>query len=170
MHILSVVSFLLKLIWNALIALIIGEASIIIGNFIPRRWIYYDKAPFKPFWYENGGKTYELLGIEHWKDKLPDISIYVNSVFPKKIEHISTKDDRYFIKFATETCVAEMMHVMLIFLSPVFYLLNWDSNWGIGVMIISIIANIPFAIVQRYNRPRLVRIINHYLDGKACEE
>ena len=42
--------------------------------------------------------------------------------------------------------------------SPIYLVLNWDLDWGIVVMVLEIVANIPFIMVQRYNRPRLVRV------------
>lgn len=69
------------------------------------------------------------------------------------------------------------MHFALILISPVYLVLNWDPEWGVAVMLIDIVVNIPFIMVQRYNRPRLVRVAergsrHHTLcgQGKPVEE
>lgn len=155
----AIVEFGIKFVYNALIALVLGVISIFVGNIIPRKWIRCEWFPFKSFFWEREGKTYHLLRIELWKNRLPDISVYVNSVFPKKMEAEKIKDTKYFYKFAKETCIAELVHFILIFVSPLYFWLNWDEDWGLAAMIINIVCNIPFIIAQRYNRPRLLRVI-----------
>ena len=153
-----ILDFIVKFVYNGLLALVIGVLSAVVGNFIPREHIHYNRFPFREFRFERGGRFYHMLGIEKWKLKLPDISEYIKSVFPKKVEPEAAKDRRYFARFAKETCVSELIHFALIFISPVYFILNWDRDWGVAVMVIDIVANIPFIMVQRYNRPRLVRV------------
>lgn len=154
-----IIDFVIKFIWNGLIALVIGVLSTIVGNFIPRGYIRYNKFPFKEYRFENGGKFYCMFGIEKWKGYLPDISEYIKSVFPKKFSgDLFKKDDKYFERFAKETCVSELVHFTLIIISPLYLFFNWDIHWGVVAMLIDITVNIPFIMVQRYNRPRLVRI------------
>lgn len=156
-----ILDFCVKFAWNGVIALVLGVISIFLGNAIPRRWIHYDRFPFRCYPWEREGKTYHFLGIEYWKNRLPDISVYVNSVFPKKVQPEQIRDSAYFVRFAKETCVAELVHFFLILAAPVYYLFNWDGDWGVGVMMIDIVVNLPFILVQRYNRPRFVRVIEH---------
>lgn len=152
-----IIDFAVKFVWNGLIALIIGVSSTIIGNFIPRTWVRCDRFPFKEYRFEKNGKLYDMFGIERWKGKLPDISEYIKSVFPKKVTGDLMKEG-YFERFAKETCISELIHFVLICISPLYLLFNWDIHWGIAVMFIDIMVNIPFIMVQRYNRPRLLRI------------
>ena len=153
-----ILDFIVKFVYNGLLALVIGAFSAVVGTFIPRRLIHYDRFPFREFRFEQGGRFYHMFGIEKWKLKLPDISEYIKSVFPKKVEPEAAKDRRYFARFAKETCVSELIHFALILTSPIYLVLNWDLDWGIVVMVLEIVANIPFIMVQRYNRPRLVRV------------
>lgn len=154
-----IIDFAVKFVWNGLIALIIGVSSTIIGNFIPRTWVRCDRFPFKEYRFEKNGKLYDMFGIERWKGKLPDISEYIKSVFPKKMTgDLMKKDDGYFERFAKETCISELIHFAIMFISPLYLLFNWDIHWGVAVMFIDIMVNIPFIMVQRYNRPRLLRI------------
>lgn len=167
-----ILDFIIKFVYNGLLALVIGVLSAVIGNFIPRERIHYDRFPFREYRFERGGKLYQLFGIERWKLKLPDISEYIKSVFPKKVEPEAAKDSRYFARFAKETCVSELVHFALILISPVYLVLNWDPEWGVAVMLLDIVVNIPFIMVQRYNRPRLVRVAergnrHHALCGRG---
>ena len=153
------IDFVAKIVWNSFLALVIGVSNAIVGNFMPRQYTNYERFPFKEYSFESGGKFYCIFGIEKWKDRLPDISKYIKSVFPKKVYvGFVKKDCEYFERFAKETCVSELVHFVLILISPIYLFLNWDINWGVMVMLINIVANIPFIMVQRYNRPRLVRI------------
>ncbi len=159
-----IIDFAIKFVWNGLLALIIGALSAICGNFIPRKYINYDKFPFKQYKFEMEGSLYRFFKIDNWKLKLPDISEYITSVFPKTVDaDLLKRDEKYFVRFAKETCVSELVHFILIFISPLYIFLNWDLSWGIGVMLIDIVANIPFIMIQRYNRPRLVRIAKRNL-------
>ena len=154
-----ITDFAIKFVWNGLLALIIGALSAICGNFIPRERIDYYKFPFRQYKFEMEGKLYRFFKIENWKLKLPDISEYITSVFPKTVNlDLLKKDGEYFVRFAKETCISEFVHVFLILISPLYLFLNWDISWGIGVMLIDIVVNIPFIMIQRYNRPRLVLI------------
>lgn len=168
-----IIDFVVKFVYNGLLALVIGVTSAVVGNFIPRAYINYSRFPFKEYRFERGGKLYHIFGIEKWKLKLPDISEYIKSVFPKKVEHEAARDSLYFARFANETCVSELVHFVLILISPVYILLNWDMDWGIAVMLIDIVVNIPFIMVQRYNRPRLVRVAERgirHSESRSCEE
>lgn len=158
MDYLSILDFMVNFIFNALVALVIGVASAVLGNFIPRGPLDCERIPFRPFRWERDGAAYDLFQIEKWKDKLPDISVYVKSVFPKHVEPNLARKRTYYARFAKETCVSEIVHVALILVSPVYLLVNWNEAWGIAAMVIDIVVNIPFIMVQRYNRPRLMRI------------
>ena len=58
-----------------------------------------------------------------------------------------------------ETCVAEFTHFVLILLG--FYALRlWPGTGGAVVTAIYILfGNLPFLIIQRYNRPRLQNLL-----------
>ena len=57
-----------------------------------------------------------------------------------------------------ETCVAELTHFLLSLLGLAM-LRIWPGAGGIIVTVIYILlGNLPFIIIQRYNRPRLQRL------------
>jgi len=157
--------FIYTFIYNFAVGFVMGIIGLIIGRIIPRDLVDINKFPFKIYKWEKGGKAYNKLGINHWKDKLPDVSIYLKSVFPKRVEtNQDKKDIEFFMLFAKETCVSEFVHLVLLLASPIFYVVNKNVYWGWWATILYLIGNIPFIMVQRYNRPRLLSIAKRAKD------
>ncbi|BBI33629.1 glycosyl-4,4'-diaponeurosporenoate acyltransferase CrtO family protein [Cohnella abietis] len=103
-----------------------------------------------------------VLKIRKWKDRLPEGSKLFRQAFDKsKLQH---KTAVHYRQFILETRRAEWTHSLSILPAPLF--LIWNNAIGSGLMIAySLIANIPFILIQRYNRFRLNRILSH-LEGK----
>ena len=57
-----------------------------------------------------------------------------------------------------ETIRAELSHLFLIIISPVFFFWNENRIYGIICTILYIAGNVPFLMIQRYNRPRIEKI------------
>ena len=58
-----------------------------------------------------------------------------------------------------ETCVAELTHAMLI-VSGAALLWLWPGVGGIAVYAVYVLlGNVPFIMIQRYNRPRFARLL-----------
>ena len=51
-------------------------------------------------------------------------------------------------------------------LSPIFMVLV-AGRAGIVAMVLHVLGNVPFAIIQRYNRPRLVEILERIEQAEA---
>ena len=60
-------------------------------------------------------------------------------------------------RLVAETCVAEMVHLILMLLSPVIYWIN-PTGLGAVIAIAYALSHVPFIIIQRYNRPTLVTL------------
>lgn len=135
----------------------IGAMSFLIGEALPRRNFDYHDFPFEPFSWEEGGRFYSRFRIDRWKDKLPDMSQYIQKAFRKKIPmHQMSSELTY--RLVIETCVAEVVHWVLVCIGPV-YLALFRGAWGAVGVFFSVFGNLPFIMVQRYNRPRLVRML-----------
>ena len=98
---------------------------------------------------------YEKLGIKKWKDRLPDMSRICKYMLQKKIP-IGTRSEKV-EALVLETCVAESVHLALCILSPVIFLF-WRNAWGVALTVLYALCNIPFIMIQRYNRPRLTAL------------
>lgn len=140
-----------------LICAFIGPLSFLLGQLLPRRSFNYKAFPYAPFGWEKEGRVYAKLKIQYWKDKVPDMSQYIKGMFRKKLGVFRSED--YLEELVLETCVAEFVHFLLILASPVF-LLFMEGAWGYGAMALYIVGNLPFIIIQRYNRPRLVMLMD----------
>ena len=108
------------------------------------------------FWEKNGLIYDKLFKVKKWKDFLPDgAALFKKGIRKKKLGNTNIQN---FNIFMVETCRGEITHLLVIFISPVFFL--WNYCWAGWVMIIyAIIVNTPCIIVQRYNRARLVSVI-----------
>lgn len=145
-------------IYTLLYVALIGILAHVFGEAYPRNKINYKKFPLTPFSCENGGEIYMKLGIKKWKDSLPDMSKIMKDMVPKKVNFNSTSAD--IERLIYETCIAELTHDALCLVSPVIILFWIDTSVIIGVLltILYIICNIPFIIIQRFNRPNLMRL------------
>lgn len=101
---------------------------------------------------------YRKVGLPHWKDALPQY----NRDYDKR--HLHGDGKGYLLSFINATCRAEVIHLMVIplgFLSLLFSLCCSEGYFWLFLAIACLMAlgNLPFALVQRYNRYRLVRLM-----------
>lgn len=60
-------------------------------------------------------------------------------------------------RMVQETCIAEFIRILLaIFGFACVYI--WNGVGGLVVSCLFFIVNLPFVLIQRYNRPRLLRV------------
>ena len=136
--------------------IIITVIVFLIGRIFPRKWINENRFPFKVFKWEKNGKIYEKLRIKKWKKKLPDASLVLSkiipSLYPTKRMKTSERDKANIL--LKESCVAEGTHKVVSILG-FFCIYIWKSFGGVTFAIVFYLCNVPFIIIQRYNRPRL---------------
>ena len=95
--------------------------------------------------FEKNGRLYEKFGIRRWKDKLPDMSRIFPFMMPAKNGFADV-----------ETRVAEFVHAAIAVLGfPCIFI---GGAAGTVIWILWALGNIPFIMVQRYNRPRLEKL------------
>jgi len=107
-------------------------------------------------WERNGAIYQRVLLVKRWKSLLPA----GGTVFPGgfSLKRIASLDHAYLRKWVTESGRAEVTHWMAI--PPVVLFFLWNPPLGCAVNIIyAMVVNLPCIIVQRYNRPRLLAII-----------
>ena len=133
----------------------ISIAAFVLGRVYPRRWISADHFPFKSFKFENGGRIYNRINIMKWKTKLPDASMLITKLIPKFMPKKRLDQSEQIPILIKETCVAETTHVLVSILGfGCVFLLEGIGGWLISVAFLLI--NLPFIIIQRFNRPRLI--------------
>lgn len=152
--------FLGLLTHNLLCIIIIGIVSGVLIAAIPAGLFKPSKhSSYNDFKFEQGGKFYERhFKISLWKDKVPQFSKIAHRGFSK--ESIVSLDKEYLMRFYLETIRAEFCHRVLILCAPVFYHLNSSDAWGIAFTILFAAGNVPFIMIQRYNRPRIKKIMD----------
>ncbi len=145
----------MSLLYAALYVAALGILSHFVGQALPRAHFDPQKFPYRSADWENGGKVYEKLGIKHWKDRLPDMSKIMPDMVKKKMSAVKSQGMDVLI---AETCVAECVHWALILLSlGIFFF--WRGAWAVVFWLVyNLLGNLPFIIIQRYNRPRLVML------------
>lgn len=126
------------------------------GRLLKKHDFIYTSFPFTSLPCERYGKVYEQIGIRKWQKAVPDVSRMFPSVAPRKAidARMSTAEIEDMIQ---ETCVAELTHLLLCAAGiPLFWI--WPGAGGCIMFALDIVfGNLPFILIQRYNRPRLLR-------------
>ena len=136
---------------------IIGVSILIflLGRIFPRRWIIEDRFPLRSFKFEKDGRIYNKLRIMKWKDRLPNASVIITKILPGFMPRKKLDESSNLQVLIKETCIAEATHV----LAAVFgfgSVFIWKRKGGLITSIIFALLNLPFIIIQRFNRPRLI--------------
>lgn len=152
--------------------LFISFCSFYIGRILPRRWFHCDGFLYRTRKFEHNGKLYEKLGIKKWQNRLPDMSRFFPKIVPAKNMSGNYKDR--LPTMIEETCVAEFTHNALSLIG-LHGLTLWDSPLRFPLTIIYIVVfNLPYVMIQRYNRPRLLRVYQKLMhsmsQGVACDQ
>lgn len=139
---------------NIFIAALWHFISFYLCVFINTSFFDADKKMYRPKKWERGGKFYsDTMKINSWKDLLPQ-HIGKNG-FSK--DHLNELSIEYIDEFIMETCRGEWNHTLNCTISILLMIIN-DLFTGIIFSAMIFIGNIPFAIIQRYNRFRLQRL------------
>lgn len=135
---------------------LIGLLSNPIAYVLPRSWFRPDRFPFRACRWEKDGAVYEKIGVRRWKDKLIDQSRFVSFLMKKTVQPTMTA--RQMEKLVAETCVSEAVHVVLSLLG-LYCLKLWPGAGGaVFTALFVVFGQLPYAVIQRYNRPRFVHI------------
>lgn len=144
----------MSLLYAVIYIAVLGILSHFVGQALPRARFSAESFPYRTADWENGGRVYEKLGIKHWKDALPDMSRIMPDMVKKKLTGQNREQGMDVL--IAETCVAECVHYWLIVLSLGIFLF-WRGVWALVFWLVyNILGNVPFILIQRYNRPRLV--------------
>ena len=133
----------------------LGLVSFLLGRELPKSWLRPDAFPFRTYAWEE--TLWKALKIRSWQAKVPDMS----KVFPKLMpaKALTQKTAQNLPLMIEETCVAELTHGLLCF-AGLYLLKIWPGIGGVILTVIYILlGNLPFLLIQRYNRPRLQRLL-----------
>ncbi len=109
------------------------------------------KARYEARTWEHGGRWYrDNLKIQFWKDRLPQH----NGKSGLSKEHFNGDSIEYIDMFIMETCRGEWLHLKDCICAVIVLIVN-PFLVGMVLSLFILIGNVPFAVVQRYNRFRL---------------
>lgn len=146
-----------------LIVIVLWELAIagIIHAFPAKYFSPYSKR-FKIFDFERG--LYEKSGIRKWKDYIPDSG----QLCDFKKDELKSTEVEYLHKFLVEACYADAIHLwmgiggfLILLISIPYPVALWTISFPIAF--ISLLLNIPPLIIQRYNRPKLLKVYERML-------
>lgn len=146
-----------NLIINLIIFVLFTAEVSYLSNKIPDKVYSYKRWIFRERKWEKGGEVYHrILKVKHWKNRLPELGDFLKSVFPKK--HIKEYSQKYLQIYLIESCKAELTHWCII-LSSWLFLLWCDLKISAIIGLVAAVLNLPYVAIQRYNRPRIVKLI-----------
>ena len=155
----------MKLIYSAVYVAVTGFIAYLAGEAMPRRWFKEWKFPYNEFSWEKKGGIYNKFKVKKWKNKIIDMSKIFTGMLPKAVKFgANSKDLNALIK---ETCVAEFIHRFLCGISGGVYWI-WNSSEGLVVWLLCVLGNMPFIMIQRYNRPHLKSLMKRMEKREAA--
>jgi glycosyl-4,4'-diaponeurosporenoate acyltransferase len=118
----------------------------------------HDGWLLRPRRFEVGGQWYRrCLRVHRWKDKLPEAGGLLRGGISKR--QLPGRDAEGLTLFARETRRAELAHWWAMWCGPVFVLWN-PPVASVLLVAYGVVVNLPFIVIQRYNRFRLVALID----------
>lgn len=141
---------------NALAWTAVNIGNSLIMSRMPRSFFRRSSKIFKAFsWERHGEVWHRLFKVKRWKDLLPDGSMIIKSGHNKK--SLPSYSDATLHIFLIEMRRAELTHWMTMLYGILFCF--WNPRWAALLNILfGVVSNLPFIIVQRYNRPRIEAI------------
>ena len=124
---------------------------LLVGAIVPR-WI---RNPMKCRWFRQKSfepRLYAVLRVKQWKDRMPTYDPASFSLRDHSLQQI-----------VHNSCVSEAVHEVIVLLSflPVLFALWWDAlTVFVITSVLAALFDSIFVAMQRYNRPRLLRILN----------
>lgn len=142
-----------KCFWYLIIT---GIISFFVGRLLPKKWFRPDLFPYRSYKFEQEGRIYDKLNIRKWQNKVPDMSRILPKWMPAK--NLSGNYRERLPRMLQETCVAELIHSLLC-ITGLYCIKLWPGFGGVVIVMLYIVFfNLPFIIIQRYNRPRLIKL------------
>ena len=154
--------------WNCFLYFAItGAIGFFLGRLLPKKWFQPDGFLFRCREFEKNGKLYEKIKVRHWQNRLPDMSRILRWAMPsKKLEGDYAQKLPVMLE---ETCVAEFIHLLMC-VTGLYSFHLWPGIGGVTVYLIYVtVFNLPYIVIQRYNRPRLLKLYSRILRGNAKE-
>jgi len=148
--------------WNLVLCFVLWIAISLSASYlcmyIPDKFLNPHSFLFRTRKFEKDGQFYQdLFRVRQWKQRLPDGgALWKKKGYKKKqLENYSKENLE---RFLVESCRAELTHWLVILPFWVFgFFLPAASVWF--MLLYALVANLPCIIAQRYNRPRVQKLL-----------
>ena len=148
----------MKIFYCVLYMALLGIFCFPFGRLLAKHDFRTDRFPFASLPFEQKGKLYERIGIRQWQNHVPDVSQLFPHIVPRKAMEKNLNVSGLY-RMVQETCVAELTHSLLC-LAGIALLRIWTGTGGVVLFLVYVLfGNLPFILIQRYNRPRLLRLL-----------
>ena len=146
--------------------IVLGLLFFLIGRLMSKMPLPVNCKLFQSMNFENEGRIYNKLKVKEWKGRVPDMSRILPSVMPSK--RVSINDVvSTLVLLLKETCIAEITHELLCFFGFACTFI-WRGLGGFCISVIYMLGNLPYIIIQRYNRPKLRKLLRHVRAREAA--
>lgn len=144
----------------------LGLLFFAIGRLMSKMPLPVNCKLFQSLPFEKEGRVYNRLNVKEWKGRVPDMSRILPSVMPPK--HVSLNDGVPALELLLkETCIAEITHELLCLFGFACTLI-WRGLGGFCVSVVYMLGNLPYIIIQRYNRPKLRKLVRQIKAREAA--
>jgi len=125
----------------------------------PENWQDPNLRFFRSYDWEDEGKLYQrLFNVRAWKYLIPDGSKTYKHAY--SIKHLAGSEMSHLTRWMQESVRSELCHWFMILPAPLFFL--WNSiKGGWWMVVYAFLNNLVPIILQRFNRPRMRRLIAH---------
>ena len=125
---------------------------------LPVSWFDPHKRMYQTRPWEKNGEIYQrLFHVRSWKDFIPNGSALYPNTF--SIKELPAYDLAYLERWLVESCRAEFCHWVMIMPGFLFFL--WNSvELGWWMVVYAFLNNIVVIVLQRFNRPRMRRLLS----------
>ena len=115
--------------------------------------------PFRTYTFEKDGYIYDrIFRVSRWKHLLPDGGMVLNKKGFKK-KHLVDISEETLNRFLVESARGELTHWLAILPFWIFgFIAPTKVIWY--MLIYTLLVNFPCIIAQRYNRPRVQKLLN----------
>lgn len=128
-----------------------------VGSLVPNRF-HHSASWFQPRPWEH--RLYQKLNVKAWKKHVPTYNPRLFSLEENTMEQI-----------VSNMCQAEVVHEVIVLCSfvPLLFSLAFNDFFVFLITsILSAVLDLVFVCLQRYNRPRLVRILQKRSAVPSC--
>lgn len=144
-------------VFSTLAVIAVDGIVALISRALPKGLFNPTRKRFKIFKWEK--RFAEILGVKKWKDKIPELGRAFVGFRKDTVGDI--RNNEHVLLFMKETCYAEIIHFYSLFfgfLIMLIYPIKFSLIFALPVAVVNAILNLLPIIVQRYTRPKLIKL------------